>query len=244
MRLLKVLILACALPLAACGGGGGGNNTPAGVSVASLAGNWLGVLEDNIGGLHTLTLAIDAAGNITQISIDGVGQPETGVITKGSVGTTLFSIAFSDTTIGGFLVDAGATHAAFLDEDFNVAVVQKGAAALPTYNGADIAGSWSGYGVLINASFDVTQTFASSATVANNPTRSFTGTDIFGAVTGSFPIQTGGRWIGNYTNPTSSGDVRAFLSPDKQFAGTWACEPVAPQTYNFPVDCSFSAWNK
>jgi hypothetical protein len=86
----------------------------------------------------------------------------------------------------------------------------------------------------------VTQSFASSASIANNATRTFTGSDVNGAFSGSFPTAALGRWIGNFTQGSAAGEVRAFLSPDKTFAATWACSGAQV----FPVDCSFSAWNR
>jgi len=189
--------------------------------------------------MHELSVTVGGSGNITQILVDGTDQGTTGTITK--VGANVFGVVFSDASEGGFIADASGTHAGILDDQFSFGVLQKGAGALPVYAAADIAGTWSGYGVLLDANFDVTQTFASSATIANDATRTFTGSDIGGAFSGSFPSDPHilGRWQGTFIQGSTPGVVSAFLSVDKTFAATWACDGI-----NFPADCSFSAWNR
>ena len=221
------------------------DNTPASLTPASLAGSWFGTFEDNIGIMHSLSVTINSSGAITQILVDAVNNGITGTITKSPSGTSLFSFSFSSGQVGGFHVDSGVAHAAFLVDDFSIGVLQKGASSLPTYLANDIAGAWSGYSVTLNSDFSVNQTFNSNATVDNNMSRTFVGSDIYGTFSGSFPTTsinttTYGRWIGTYYNASTSGPVRVFLSPDKIFAATWACNtPIS-----FPTGCSFSAWQK
>ena len=238
--LVKVLTLVFAFFLSSCGGGGDDSSMPAGLPLSALAGTWSGTLEDPVGIMHELSVTVDGSGNITQILVDTIDQGTTGTITK--VGASVFGVAFSDASEGGFIADASGTHAGLLDDSFDFGVLQKGAGALPAYVSADIVGPWSGYGVMLDANFDVTQTFASSATVANDLT--FTGSDIGGAFSGSFITDppTLGRWIGSYTQGTDVGEIRAFLSVDKTFAATWACSN-APGSV-FPDDCSFRAGNR
>ncbi len=64
-RFARVLVVAVALGLSACGGGGGGGSAPppAGgpdVSLDDLAGTWFGTLEDAARTLHTLALTFGA----------------------------------------------------------------------------------------------------------------------------------------------------------------------------------------
>ncbi len=237
--LVRVLTLVFAFFLSSCGGGGDDSSMPAGLPLSALAGTWSGTLEDLSEVMHELSVTVDGSGNITQILVDGTDGGTTGTITK--VGANVFGVAFSDASEGGFIADASGTHAGIVDDSFNFGVLQKGAGTLPAYVAADIAGTWSGYGVMLDANFDVTQTFASSATIANDATRTFTGNDIGGAFSGSFPSDPPilGRWQGTFIQGSTPGVVSAFLSVDKMFAATWACDGI-----NFPADCSFSAWNR
>jgi hypothetical protein len=49
-----------------------------------------------------------------------------------------------------------------------------------------------------------------------------------------------GRWIGLSTFATGIADVSAFMSTDKHFVGSWACNFAVG---GFPDACSFSAWS-
>src|SRR4051812_45765758 len=234
---VRLLTFMCAVFLSSCGGGGGGGGTPA--EVSTLAGTWFGTEQDNLGAMHQVTVTVNASGNITQVVTDGVDQSETGTISKSKAGPNIFAFVLSDSTEGGFIVDAGGTHMGFVDDSQFFGVLQKGATALPPYAAEDIAASWSGYGVTLNANFDVTQTFNSSATIANDPTRTFTGNDFGGAFSGSFPTSpTLGRWTGTFSQSTTGGPVSALLSADKTFVASQACGGT------FPDGCSFSAWNR
>ncbi len=215
--------------------------------LSAFAGTWLGSVEDDSAVMHEVSITVDGSGNITEIVSDGVPQGVTGTIQKSTTGSGafmagVFGIVFSDGSEGGFIVDTNGTHLGFLDDAFNFGVFQKGAAALPAYASADIAGSWSGYGVTLNSNFDVSQSFASSAVVNSDANRTFSGSDIGGAFNGSFPIHTSlGRWQGSFNYPATgeNGDASAFLSADKTFAATWGCSG-----FSFPEDCSFSVWTK
>jgi hypothetical protein len=233
--------LACALFLFACGGGGGGGG-PA--PATNLGGTWSGTLEDSTLVMHTVEVTIDATGKITLIKQDSTTL--TGL--TGSVfvaGTNLYSFSFSDGTHGGFYADASATHVAFLDENTNIGVLQKGATLpLPAFAAGDVAGSWTGYNVDLNANLGVTRTFNSNATVNNDATRTFSGADaVAGAFSGSLPTvdTTFGRWSGTFTQGVVSGVVHVFMSADKTFAGTWNCPSTGS---DFIADCTFSVWDK
>jgi hypothetical protein len=245
MRSTKVAAFACALFLFGCGGGGGGGGGGGPTPATNLAGTWSGELEDGALVMHTVQVTIDATGKITQVNQDG------GTIAglTGNVfvaGTNLYSFTFSDGTHGGFFADASATHIAFLDDNTNTGVLQKGATLpLPAFATTDVVGSWTGYNVDLDANLNITSTFTSSAIVANNGTRTFTGTD---AVNGAFSGNLGGavdttngRWQGTFTQGTVSGTVHVFVSADKQYAGTWNCPNTAA---DFIGDCTFSSWHK
>ncbi len=241
-HLAMALMVVMTLGLAACGGGGGGSGggsaPPPGPDVDDLAGTWFGTLEDAARTLHTLALTFGSL-TITAVTIDGVDQGLTGTVMK--EGGQTFSFVLSDGTKGGFLVDAKAAHAVFLDDMLEFGVVEKGATSLPTYVSNDSDGRWSGLDVETDdfvtfGQFTTTLTCSSLACT-------FTGNN---GVTGNVSLTTDfdsgfGRWIGTFTNSVgSSGEVHAFMSADKTFAGVWACDNVG----SIPADCDFLALNR
>ncbi len=243
-HLAMALVMATALGLAACGGGGGGGGggaPPAGgpdVSLDDLAGTWFGTLEDSARTLHTLSLTFGSP-TITAITIDGVNQGLTGTVTK--EGAQVFSFVLSDGTKGGFLVDENAAHAVLLDDMLEFGVVEKGATSLPTYVSNDSDGSWSG----LDVETDDFVTFGQFTTTLTCSSLTCTFTRNNG-VTGNVSLTTDfnsafGRWIGSFTNSVgNSGEVRAFMSADKTFAGVWACDDFGL----VPADCDFLALNR
>jgi len=191
--------------------------------------------------MHQVSLTIDGSGGITQVLVDSVDQSLTGTLTK--LGTSHFRFVLSDLTEGGLIADAAGSHAALLDEVGNFGALQKGATALPVYNAADVVGAWSGYSVMLTG-FAAIQAFSSAVTVANDATRTYSGSDtVNGALAGSLPNVArvaSGIWEGTFTSPNPGGPVKVFLSPDKTLAASWACAAGGV----IPGDCSFSAWNK
>lgn len=226
-----------ALALTACGGGsGGGTGFSVNVPVQDLDGTWFGSLSDTVGVLHVYQVTI-TGGAISEILIDAIDQGLTGAIVRES--DTLFSVTLSDGTEAGFLVDAAVQHAAFIDDGFNVGIVQKDATGLPTFLINDTDGSWSGNSVTTD--FTVFQEFVSSATCLNLSCTA-TGNGVTSSVdlSGTFSSAFG-RWTGTFSNTAGiSGTATVMLSVDKQFAGSFACDAAGV----FPVDCEFSAWVK
>lgn len=242
-RLVMVLVVAVALGLSGCGGGGGGSSAPPpppppDVSLDDLAGTWFGTLEDSVRVLHTLAVTFGSP-SITAVIIDGVDQGLTGTVTK--EGGQVFAFVLSDGTKGGFLVDANAAHAVFVDDIFEFGVVEKGATSFPTYLINDVDASWSGLDIETD-DFVTFGQFTTALTCASLAC-TFTGSN---GVTGNVSLTTAfdsafGRWIGTFTNSVgNAGEARAFLSADKTFAGAWVCDNVGV----FPADCDFLALNR
>lgn len=238
-----VLLVLMSYFISACGGGGGGGGGadpgPGGHSIASLQGSWYGTMRDTGGTLHTVQIFIDGSGNVTSILQDNVSMSLTGVIDK--VSAKVFGLALSDGTDAGFIVDASGNHAGFLDDGFFFGALQKGASSIPSYVPADIIGSWTGYGVTLDSNFVLNQEFASSATVNNSFLIS--GSDgLSGAFSGQILTYyaSWGVFQGNYSNGSGSGTVTAFLSADKSFAASYACDSGIISISN----CSYTAWNK
>jgi hypothetical protein len=249
----KLAALFSILLLAACGGGGGGGDSAPPAPPPS--GVWFGALEDPDSVMKTFEVTTSGLA-ITQIRINGTPTGQTGTLTPRS--GNIFSFLLNDGTDGGFFLDAARTHAAFVDELFSFGVLQLNAASLPTFVHTDLNGSWSGQAITMAANFATFTAVASSAT-CSVPT--CTVTDPGGTTTATFssdnftsnlvnefgqPTGTGtqwGRWPGTHVSNSApiapSGSMRAFLSADKTFAATWACNPSSALP-----NCKFNSWNK
>ena len=178
--------------------------------------------------MHNFAITI-SGDTVTSILVDGVDEGLTGGIVQASA--NVFEIILSDTSKAGFIVDDARQHMTILDEDFNIGVLQKNAGPLPTFVQADIAGS--GSGIVVTTDFVTFQEFSGSVTC--DATGACIGTDgNVGDFTATLTYTDLGRWTGmsNYKGGPST--VSVFLSADKQFAGSWACNFGI-----FPDDCSF-----
>lgn len=231
--------------LSACGGGGddGDDNGNSGNTESTLKGTWYGVLED-WDNWNTLTVTFNASGDITQILIDGNDQGITATtyLEQGNI----YGMEFSDGGFGGFIVNNAKTHAAFLTEEDDFGIVQKGASSLPTFNTGDARGSWTGHGVTIDANYDLVDVFTSTANVDNSDTIS--GSDSLGSSFGgaieNFSPSYGIYWGDYIESDTAYGVFEIFLSADKQFAATWACDTSDGGIFTWPVDCKYTFWDK
>lgn len=220
------------LTLSACGGSGGGGGDDDVMTI--LDGTWRGNLEDQVGTMHNITMSI-SGDTLTSLLIDGVDQSTTGVIVQKSA--NVFDVDLSDNSGAGFIVDNARQHMTFVDEFFNVGVVQKNAGALPPFVQADIAGSASG--PVVTTDSVTFQEFTGSVTC--DVAGSCNGTDgVVGDFTATLAYTNLGRWQGTSNFAGGSSDVSVFLSADKQFAGSWACNFAVG---GFPDACSFSAWS-
>jgi hypothetical protein len=255
-RLRRGFLFCALLVIAACGGGGGGGDPPPPPPPPTVpSGTWVGTLEDPASVMRTFS--VTTSGNsITAIRLNNALTGQTGTMTHRT--GSIFGFTLSDGTTGGFFLNSAQTHAAFLDDEFNIGVVQLGAGTLPTFFHTDLNGSWSGQAVTVSANFATFTAVTSSAsctvptcTVTDSggtTTGTFTSANFTGNLVNEFGQQTGtgtqwGRWPGTHTSNSApiapSGSMRVFLSADKRFAATWACGSVA-----FPTGCKFNAWNK
>ena len=231
----------CVALLAGCGGGGGGGDSGGGAPPSNpatgLTGTWFGSMEDAALGMHTLRATISGT-SITEVQLDNTITGQTGTITQSSQSAQIYSFSLNDGTTGGFFLDTAAAHAAFLDTDDSFGVLQKGATSLPTFTNADLAGSFSGIVVTVTANLSSFTTATSSATCTSTTTTSCSVTDSGGTTSASFQstVNTTGRFLGSIPG----GIVRAFLSADKAFGGTYSC----PNGSSFPAGCEFTAWRK
>ncbi len=233
-----IAILGATLMLTACGGGGGG-----GTGSSGLSGSWKGIYD--IGSLYEMDVVVNGT-SITSVSLGGTSTGDTGSFS--AVQSNIYEYVLTPSGgYGGFLADSSETHAALLDlATPGFAVLQKGATSLTTFSGNEVAGSWSGYYVHLDALENIDNVGNSSVTVSsfNGANWSFSGTGPSGAFTGSFTVgYTAGIWYGTYTVTSSAvtGDVWVYLAPDGTFAASWACDYGAtPPSTN----CSYNSWTK
>jgi hypothetical protein len=248
LKLAAGLLLAV---LAGCGGGGGGgsgNGTAAGGTQSGpLAGAWFGAAEDETGQLHTVRLTI-AGSRVTSFEVDGADVGGSGPLGQDDAQVFSASLTFPQGQLQLILfADPAGTHFVYLDNFFRFGVLQKNATALPAYASVDINGTWSG----ISAFTDFAQyQWDPSSAICIVGTCSVTEVDdrMTESFTGGFD-SVFGRWLGTSviklpTGPDVNKISRAFVSPDKKFAGVWRCLVGADGSVLFPNKCTYSAWAK
>ena len=247
---LAAALLAAAL--AGCGGGGGGGDTAGTVTGARgpagpLAGAWFGAAEDETGQLHSVRLTI-ADARVTSFEVDGADTGGSGPLGQDDAQVFSASLTFPQGQLQLILfADPAGTHFVYLDNFFRFGVLQKNATALPAYASIDINGTWSGISVFTD--FAQYQWDPSSA-ICIVGTCSVTEVD--DRMTESFTQgfdSVFGRWLGTSVIKLPAGpDVnkisRAFVSPDKTFAGVWRCLVGANGDVLFPSKCTYSAWRR
>ena len=247
---LAAAFLAAALlvaVLAGCGGGGGDAAGTGAQGQAPLEGAWFGAAEDETGQLHPVRLTI-AGSRVTGFAVDGADTGGSGPLGRDDAQVYSASLTFPDGQLQVILfADPAGTHFVYLDNFFRFGVLQKNATALPAYASIDINGTWSGISAFTdfaqydwNASSAICIVGVCSVTEKDDRmTESFT--QGFDSVFG--------RWLGTSmiklpTGPDVNKISRAFVSPDKTFAGVWRCLVGADGSVLFPNKCSYSAWRK
>ncbi len=246
----KLVVVAMATMLAVACGGGGGSDTAA--PSTGLSGAWYGSY-DYVGSPSTITVNIDSNNAITSVVRDGSNLYLTGTISNIQNELYEFSLYYSGTYEdgGGFLLDASAQHAGFLTEGGDFGLLQRNATQLPTYYAADIAGAWAGYSIAVDALGNVVSYGVSSATV--NADGTFSGTGPFGdfSNTVGYPFTIWNDYYGTYTarydNPTQSvtgGFVKVWLSVDKRFAASYACDTSTRRPAHGLAYCTYNSWTK
>ena len=163
-----VLMLATTLGLVACGGGGGSDGSgptntdttsdaPSGdtdISASSLQGTWSGSIEpygSDAGKFKTLSVTFDAAGDISQVDLDGATlNGVTGTRQgKPTDSSQIFEYNLDGDTL--FLwVNSDVSHAGIVFEDGSMGVIEKGASDPAGYGTADaVVGNWTGASVFL-----------------------------------------------------------------------------------------------
>jgi hypothetical protein len=233
--------------LAACGGGGGGGGSSSAQQAGPLAGAWFGAAEDETGQLHAVRMTI-ADSRVTAFEVDGADIGGSGPLSQDDAQVYSASLNFPQGQLQVILFsDPAGAHLVYLDNFFRFGVLQKSATTLPAYASIDINSTWRGISVFTDfARFDWDSSSAicivgvcSVTEVDDRMTESFTGG--FDSVFG--------RWLGTSviklpTGPDVNKVSRAFVSPDKKFAGVWRCLVGVDGTVLFPGKCTYSAWVK
>lgn len=249
--ILKPAAVFLAAALVGCGGGGGGD-TAGGITGARgqagpLAGAWFGAAEDETGQLHSVRLTI-ADSRVTSFEVDGADVGGSGPLGQDDAQVYSATLTFPQGQLQVILfADLAGTHFVYLDNFFRFGVLQKNATALPAHSSIDINGTWKG----ISAFTDFAQyQWDPSSGICIVGMCSVTEVDdrITDSFTGGFD-SVFGRWLGTSVIKLPAGpDVnkisRAFVSPDKTFAGVWRCLVGANGSVLFPSKCTYSAWVK
>lgn len=242
--------------LMACSSGGGnasnGDSGKTGLISSDLQGAWYGAFRDEYGSVHTIEVIVNAGGNITGLRIGGINQGYGGTITKDGDYTFGYHLNNSFGTEGGFLLDVSATHMAFIDEDNAYGVMEKGASGFPTFSLSDFEGTWSGYSVELDTYLNTVDSYASHVTIGTGTTvaEHSGANERYGRFNGYIhSVNSGyGYAFGDWQNldTTGTGLLGVWLSADKTFSASWACDSGGSDGVLITdVElCSFSMWAK
>jgi len=237
---LAVLVHGCGVGGGDEGGEGGGGFTPtfASVPLEDLSGDWQGAFKEDSGftGPHTISFALDNAGNLTQLVVDGTPIAVTATVSE--ISDQVFRFASPDNNyMGTIIVDNAANHIGFmatLNIDDNsvsmvdnnvVGVVEREPVVFPAYGDADVVGSWSGPGVMVDAGYTQVEKWEQRITV--NADRSFSILESSGgSATGEIFFDLSGGGFGTYTGSGNDEEELGFtfnglMSPDKSFLAIW-----------------------
>lgn len=231
--------------LAACGGGGGGGS--GGGAPGGLSGAWFGAAEDETGQLHAVRMTI-AGAKVTSFAVDGGELGGSGPLSQDDPQVFSAVLNFPGGQLQVILfADPAGTHFVYLDNFFRFGVLQKNATTLPAYSTVDINGKWRGISTFTD--FHEFQSDPSSAIcIVGTCSVTEVGDRMTEAFTQGFD-SVFGRWLGTTTINLDNGPQvtkisRAFVSPDKTFAGVWRCLVGVDGTVLFPGKCTYSAWVK
>jgi len=134
--------------------------------IAPLAGTWFGAAQTSTGTSLTYAFTLDAAGNASARTTDGVVDAATGTLAETSEG--VYRVSWSGATVAALVTDEAQGHAGLVTDDGTVGALQKGAVApLPVGTDADVVGTWVGTQVrLVGAPLAPADLDAASATVS------------------------------------------------------------------------------
>lgn len=214
-----------------------------------LAGTWNGSIEMPAGTQNVVDVSIqfDNQGQVASMATGGTDWGVVGTVSGVPGESRLFIITLADgagtLTQVGLYTDGSFKHAGWVDEDLNVAVIEKNGQLPPgTYVDSDLWGNTTARIVNIDAGFNITGTTTSNVGIYSD--NSVFGYDTeLGNFTGTLNVvdPANGFATGSYDAPDvgiTGGVLSAILSPDKSFVGSYACSP----TVAFG-NCGFRVWS-
>ena len=143
--------------------------------LTAMAGTWFGATESLAGVSHTYALTLDASGQASARSIDGVASAATGVLAETS--EDVYRVTWSDTIVVALVSETTHGHAGLVSDDGTVGAIQKGAVApLPTGADANAVGTWVGAEVRL-AGFSLTPSDLDAANATVSAVQHWVGTD-------------------------------------------------------------------
>lgn len=117
--------------------------------LAGLAGTWDGVLRRADGTVVALAATFDGSGGITAWG-ETPGSAATGAVVHPGEGVYRFDLTDGRSLLAE--VDATSTRLALFEGDDALGILEKAAPAAPTFDQADLAGSWTGWRLLLSGS--------------------------------------------------------------------------------------------
>jgi hypothetical protein len=198
-----------------------------------LDGAWYGAMEDDSGALFTLEWEI-CGERIVRESVGGFASGVSGRLWPAGPGT--WHGTLSDGTQLRVLADGARRHLVMVNDVFEFAVLERGAAGLPGYLFSDLDGHWSGRHAWLDWAPDVVDsawmlcgTGRCDAAEANGVSTTYW----FDVLDADF-----GMYRGEFADSLGqAGIAGALMSPDLLFLGTYAC----PADFRGPDDCTFGA---
>ena len=224
-----------------------------------LAGTWAGSVE-LAGPPRTgagITIDFSPEGQITSITDSTSYYSNAGIVTglvEGVSGDTkLFLITFNTGEEAGLYTDATFTHGGFLDQTFNVAVIEKGApepyVGGPAYlaTALNTGGPITSKFISIDATFTITPGGSSTVEVNSATLPYLLGSDTEIGVFQSDDLILANSDYGLFTGtifnnpvgPITVGAFAAMPTPDLSYAGSYACNDGTIVFGN----CGFRVWN-
>jgi hypothetical protein len=196
-------------------------------------GRWYGAMEDDTGTLFTLEWEI-CGDRIVREYVNGFASSVSGRLWQAGAGT--WGGRLSDGTTLRLLTDPVQEHLLMVNDVFEFAVLERGAAGLPGWFFTDLDGQWSGreaYGDwspgLVQGSWAVCGAGRCDTVAADGYAASL----YFDVLDGDF-----GMYRGEFADSLGqAGIAGALMSPGLLFLGTYAC----PADFRGPDDCTFGA---
>jgi hypothetical protein len=217
-----------------------------------LSGTWNGAMEDDGPALRTISMVFNSSGNISQVWIDGGITPLTATVSGVTGSSVFFSFLLSPVgKQGGLLTDSSFRHAGFVYEGaapntLVAGVLEKDGSTGVSYDITNIIDSnWNGSNLVLDANLNYVSSVSSTAIVGTlsditgykGANIDFTGTLGFATV----GDENFGFYSGSYSKPApETGLLGVFLSPDKTFAGSYACTDGTRNTSK----CNYYTWKR